>query len=67
MVRVANLEEVRLELYARDPEFRKRWDLVQEWSEESRYQRHGKDFSTALIDAVENRRHGVLRWLRPHW
>jgi HEPN domain-containing protein len=45
LVRVANLEVARLEEAKRDPAFRNNWDLVERWSERSRYQRH--DFALA--------------------
>ena len=67
LVRLAELEAERVARSARDPEFRKNWDLVQQWSEQSRYERHGAASSSALVGAVDNRTYGVLQWLRRHW
>jgi hypothetical protein len=47
--------------------FRDNWDVVQRWSEQSRYRRYNADASAALIEAIENNRHGVMSWLKRHW
>ena len=47
-----------------DADFGLRWDIVLEWTEESRYGGYGADAAAALIDAIENPEHGVLPWLR---
>lgn len=67
LVRVANLEPLRLEQAKADSVFRDNWDLVQQWSEQSRYRRHDKIDAKALIEAVASTRHGVLRWIKQHW
>jgi HEPN domain-containing protein len=45
-------------------DFGHRWDIVLEWTEESRYGGYSADAAAALIDAIENPEHGVLPWLR---
>ena len=67
LVKVANLELTRLENAKRDPVFRGYWDLVQQWSEHSRYRRNGLELARALVEAIGDRRHGVLTWIRQHW
>jgi HEPN domain-containing protein len=67
LVRVANLELVRLEAARKDPAFRNNWDLVQQWSEDTRYRRHEHGAATALVEAVGSARHGILPWIRQHW
>jgi HEPN domain-containing protein len=47
-----------------DADFRIRWDIVLEWTEESRYGEFNTEAAAALIDAIENPEHGVLPWLR---
>ena len=47
-----------------DTDFRIRWGIVLEWTEESRYGGYGADAAAALIEAIENPEHGVLPWLR---
>ena len=67
LVRVANLELTRLEQATKDSVFRDYWDLVQQWSEQSRYRRHNNTDAKYLVEAVGSTRHGVLRWIKQHW
>jgi HEPN domain-containing protein len=50
-----------------DPEFRKRWEAVRLWTEQSRYRRHSPEDAQALVEAVDNRSHGVIAWLTLYW
>ncbi len=49
------------------------WETVREWSEQSRYdffggnQTGGLAVAQMLIDAVESKEGGVLRWIRQCW
>ena len=67
LIRVAGLEDARLEQASKDPEFRKNWDVVQSWSEQSRYRRHSPESARKLLMAVGERRHGVISWIKLHW
>lgn len=67
LVKVANLELARLQEVKRDPAFRDHWDLVQQWSEQSRYRRHDSKIAQALVRAVADRNHGVIAWIRKSW
>lgn len=67
LIRVAGLEDARLEQVGKDPDFRTNWDAVQSWSEHSRYRRHRPESARELVEAVGNRRHGVISWIKLHW
>lgn len=67
LVRIAKLEQLRVEEAKTDAAFRDYWDVVQQWSEQCRYRRYDKTEGKALVDAVSNARHGVLRWIKQHW
>ncbi len=67
LIKVANLEEAREEEADRNPIFRGNWDLTQEWSEHSRYLRHGSEMARQLVEAIADRKHGVIAWLKRHW
>jgi hypothetical protein len=67
LIRVAGLDEARLEQAAKDPDFRTNWDVVQSWSEQSRYRRHRPESAQALLGAVGDRRHGVISWIKLQW
>lgn len=43
------------------------WARVQDWSEESRYERWSADQASGLYNAITDRQHGVLRWVRDYW
>jgi len=67
LAKVAGLEDLRLDRAGKDPNFRTNWDIAQSWSAESRYRRHGQESARALLEAVGDRRHGVISWIRLHW
>ena len=67
LIRVAGLEDPRLERAGKDPEFRTNWDVVQSWSEQSRYRRHSPESAQELLVAVGDTRHGVISWIKLHW
>ena len=50
-----------------DPEFGKNWGIVRNWSEQRRYQLSSAEEAKELINALRDRRHGVLRWLKHYW
>jgi HEPN domain-containing protein len=43
------------------------WQIVKDWSEESRYQSRGQKEATDLYAAVSDTGHGVLQWLKRNW
>lgn len=67
LIKVANLELARLQEAGTDPTFRNNWDLVQQWSEHSRYRRHGSEMAQALLRAIGDRKHGVMTWIKRYW
>ena len=67
LIKVANLELARSEEAKKDPLFRNHWDLVQQWSEHSRYRRHSPEMAQALVEAIGDRRHGVIAWISRQW
>jgi HEPN domain-containing protein len=50
-----------------DPDLRKNWDTVKEWKEESRYARKLKTEAENLYEAITDKKHGVLSWLKLRW
>ena len=64
---LANLEGSRLLLEQADPLFRKNWNLTIRWSEESRYAIISKPTCKDLMDAIMERSHGVMPWIKQHW
>ena len=67
LIRVANLEKARLDEASRDPAFRDNWDVVQAWSEQSRYWRSDAATAQRLVKAIGDGKHGALSWIRRYW
>ncbi len=67
LVRVAELETALRTHGKSDPHFEEHWDTLQLWSEQSRYNRSGLKDAHDIIEAVGDRKHGVLSWLKLHW
>ena len=63
LIGVAALEDAHAEAM-RQYEFSRRWDIVAQWNEASRYQDKSADDAMALIEAIEHRRYGILQWLK---
>ena len=66
LVGLAGLAEF-LKAERENPEFDVRWAIVSEWSVESRYDMIDVVTATAMRDAVENAKFGVMKWLQRFW
>ena len=51
----------------RDPGFEVNWGVVKDWSEAARYRTFSELEARNMYDAVTDRNHGVLRWIRHYW
>jgi HEPN domain-containing protein len=49
------------------PLFRRYWEIMEQWSPDSRYNVHSRDEAASLITAVGDRRHGVIAWIKRYW
>jgi hypothetical protein len=67
LVNEAGLRSVFSEEARQDPGFSDNWDIVQLWSEQSRYETHPMGEVEALLRAITDRNHGVLACIRRHW
>jgi hypothetical protein len=50
-----------------DSDFSLYWAIAKDWSEKARYIEHAEKKARDLLQAVTDRQHGVMRWLRKHW
>lgn len=67
LVRVAGLRnELRASLQA-DAVVQGYWDIVELWSEQSRYSRHTPETARKLIVAISDNNHGAMKWVRHYW
>ncbi len=66
LVKAVGLEND-LDQEMRNANFAANWATVKEWSEQSRYRRWTEVQAQDLYNAVTNRYHGVLRWIKQYW
>jgi hypothetical protein len=53
-VRVANLDVPRFAEAKKNPAFRDNWDVVKQWSEQSRYRRYNREIADTLLKAISD-------------
>jgi HEPN domain-containing protein len=49
------------------PAFAENWKTVTEWKADSRYANHSIQKAQVLLDAITDRRVGVLQWIKQYW
>lgn len=66
LIKLAALAKLQDELKSKtdDPDFDTFWQIVVNWSEDSRYGVASLDEARSLIEAIDNPQNGVLPWLR---
>lgn len=67
LVRVAGLEDARTERAMSEPDFDKNWVAVERWSPLSRYRRNDSQDAHTLWKAVNDRKNGVMSWIKAYW
>jgi hypothetical protein len=50
-----------------DTDLEDNWDEVKDWKESSRYARMTKPRAEALYEAIADKKHGVLTWIKVRW
>ena len=48
-------------------ELRTNWRFVEQWNEQSRYEIKSQGDAQSILDAIGDRTHGVLPWLKKYW
>lgn len=67
LLRVAQLAAALGEEVGKNRIFEANWNLVKDWSEQSRYKKHTQREAEALLSAVGDKKVGGLKWIKPHW
>jgi HEPN domain-containing protein len=67
LITAAGLKDEHLARKKGDPDFETNWDIVNFWSEQSRYRKNSQESAQAIVAAIGNRRHGVITWIKLHW
>lgn len=50
-----------------DSQFAAYWAIVNNWSEESRYEFWDPISAASLLQAIQEPNHGVFQWVKKHW
>lgn len=64
---LARLKDERDAESAADATMTKNWETVKDWNEASRYARTTKGDAEDLFEAITNKKHGVLPWIKRRW
>lgn len=67
LVRLAGLKPALDADVAADPLLQANWAMVKDWNEKSRYERIRKSRARRLYDAITDKKHGVLSWIKSRW
>lgn len=67
LVKLAGIAPQRVADATSDIAFAKNWQVVKDWSEQSRYERHSLVKAQKMFDAIDNNANGVLSWIKARW
>lgn len=67
LVKLAGLEAELDADAGADPLLNAKWGTVQEWNESSRYLTKPRKKAQLLYNAIADKNHGVLSWIKLHW
>jgi HEPN domain-containing protein len=67
LVKTAGLTAQRDADFAADDSLHANWEVVKDWTEESRYERKSEEQARDLIKAITDAAHGVLPWIKQRW
>jgi HEPN domain-containing protein len=60
------VSELKAEL-AKDRAFQANWNMVREWSEESRYREYDQESADSILRAISSSPSGVLQCIQKYW
>jgi hypothetical protein len=67
LVRLAGLEATHVADSTANRALRHNWQVVREWTEQSRYQNTPHHKAKKLYAAITDNLNGVMPWIRAHW
>ena len=67
LVRLAGLDIARSSDVEANPALALNWNIVKDWNERSRYERHSLPKAEKMLLAVTDNENGVLPWIRVRW
>ena len=67
LIKLAKLNNELAQAEEANAQFASSWNVVCQWTEESRYSIWTKADADAILDAIMRRRNGVLPWIKRYW
>jgi HEPN domain-containing protein len=67
LLKVAGLVQVFQIDRQADPVLEVNWAVVKDWDSNQRYEIQTQRQAEAIVAAISNRRHGVMKWVRSKW
>lgn len=67
LIKLVRIAKLPLKEMGRAKNFAINWALVIEWSEESRYQKHGEKAARDLYSAITDEEGGIFQWIKQYW
>jgi HEPN domain-containing protein len=67
LLRLAELKTELDAILQKDPLMEANWAIVQDWSEESRYETRTAREAAVLLKAIEDKKGGLLPWIMQRW
>jgi hypothetical protein len=64
---LAGLEAALAADAAANPDLLANWGTVKDWNESSRYERKTRAEARRLYEAIADKKHGVLSWIKRRW
>jgi HEPN domain-containing protein len=67
LVKTAELEQILEADKKKDPQLGSYWEIVDDWSPETRYIRVAQNYAEGLFNAISDKDSGVFTWIKQHW
>lgn len=67
LVKIAGIELDLNEEIKTNDKFKVNWNVTKDWSENSRYKRNSRSEALDLYSAVNDRKNGIMSWIRKRW
>ncbi len=59
--------KTQMDALPKDDPIRLSWEVVEDWTEQSRYAKASRQKARSLLDAIAEPRTGVFEWLKSFW
>jgi HEPN domain-containing protein len=67
LLELAELKTEHQAILQADPFMKANWDIVQDWTEKTRYEKRTAQEAMSLLKAIEDQQGGLLPWIKQRW